>query len=421
MNHDHSPAPTGRRPDFEASYHAKQLFDAPLFAVTNKELLKAARNAVKALGLNRSERQALEQLALCFGGQQLAHGLLCWPSNASICEATGMSESTVRRTLSTLCQRGLITARESANGKRFPIKNAKGEIVDARGFDLTPLHARAGEFADRVRLIEIEEQLKRQLKDDLTATRNKVYDLCAADPGGAYASIKARADAVSHPGRSASAEELAATIDSFVSFADEARAIRYASPNYENIGGYAGQSDRHSEQNSKRSIEDCNHKRSGAHAPQLFPDMRAHGAQNEAFREKGGGAVRKNEQEMGGFERAIPKDLALWREACPEMETYDQITSIDHAAATGAEIIKGCGLAHHAFETAAKSLGLVNAGLLALFVYQRHADGERPGGTPIRSPGGLFVTLAREIAHGRDELGRHLLAMQRRRRTKQFH
>ncbi|MBG0812383.1 helix-turn-helix domain-containing protein [Methylosinus sp. H3A] len=174
MNHAQTTGSTGRRPDFAASYHAKKLFDAPLFAVTNKELLKAARNAVKALRLDRSERQTLEQLALCFGGQQLAHGLLCWPSNASICDATGMSDSTVRRALSKLCRRGLITPRESANGKRFPIKNASGEIVDARGFDLTPLFARAGEFADHVRIVEIDRRLKRQLRDDLTAIRNKV-------------------------------------------------------------------------------------------------------------------------------------------------------------------------------------------------------------------------------------------------------
>ena len=49
--------------------------------------------------------------------------------------------------------------------------------------------------------------------------------------------------------------------------------------------------------------------------------------------------------------------------------------------------------------------------LVALFVYQRHADGERPGGTPIRSPGGLFVSLIREIAQGHQDLARALTTM----------
>lgn len=419
MNHAQTTGSTGRRPDFAASYHAKKLFDAPLFAVTNKELLKAARNAVKALRLDRSERQALEQLALCFGGQQLAHGLLCWPSNASICDATGMSDSTVRRALSKLCRRGLITPRESANGKRFPIKNASGEIVDARGFDLTPLYARAGEFADQVRIVEIDRRLKRQLRDDLTAIRNKVYDLCAAD-ARSLAGIAKRADSVPRPCRESSPDELAAIVDAFAQLAEEARTLRYAGSLSDNISGYAHQNDGHTEQEANPSIEDCNN-RSDANAPQHPHEKRASGATFDAIREEEVEPVRQTEQRSASFEFVIPKDLSLWREACPEIEAFAPVRSIEEASATGATLIKACGLARHAYEDAVRRLGAVNAGLLALFVYQRHADGERPGGTPVRSPGGLFVTFLRGIVDGREELTKHLYAMQRRRRAKRFH
>ena len=67
------------------------------------------------------------------------------------------------------------------------------------------------------------------------------------------------------------------------------------------------------------------------------------------------------------------------------------------------------------------SIGAVNAGLVALFVYQRHADGERPGGTPIRSPGGLFVSLIREIEQGHHDLARALATMRQRRRMERRH
>ena len=412
---------TGRRPDFKATYHAKKLFEAPLFAVTNKELRKAAHDAAKALDLKPSAFAVLERLAVVYGGQQLAHGLLCWPSNAHISEATRLSERTVRRAISDLRDQGLITMRDSANGKRFPIKNAKGEIVDARGFDLTPLHARAPEFADRVRLIEIDAQVRRQLRDDLTAARNSVYDLCAADPEGAYAAILARAEAVARPDRAAAADELATAIEHYVALADEARAIRYSVANSDETPGYGGQNDRHSEQNSKLPIEDCNQDRSGAQAPQLSQKQRACGARNAAFRGKEGASVRQTEQRNAIAEKAIPKDLALWREACPELSDYGPVTSIEQAAVLGAQIIRRCGLAPHAFMRAADTLGAVNAGLLAVFVWQRHSDGERSGGTPVRSPGGLFVTLAREIANGHYDLTKHLSSMQRRRRMKLFH
>jgi len=90
---------TGRRRDCAASWRVGKLFDAPLFAVSRKDLLKASRDAVRALALDRSERQLIECLAVCFGEQQLAHGLLCWPSNAQIEKKTGMSERTIRRTI----------------------------------------------------------------------------------------------------------------------------------------------------------------------------------------------------------------------------------------------------------------------------------------------------------------------------------
>ena len=415
MTHAQSNA-TGRRRDCAASWRAKKLFDAPLFAVSRKDLLKAARDAVRALELDRSERQLIECLAVCFGEQQLASGLLCWPSNEHIEKKTGMSERTIRRAIVKLRERGLVVMRDSANGKRFPISNAKGEIVDARGFDLTPLHARAAEFAERARALDIEDQVRRQLRDDLTAARNALLDLCAEDPSGAYAEILARAKAVARPSKGAAPEEYAAAIEAYVALADEARDIRYLSDPSAEAPGSAGHPGRRSEQDSKPSIENCNDDQhtppSTFHPPE---DSR-----NEAFRERRGDDVRRNERALGIADRAIPKDLALWLAACPELSEWGTISAIEHAAALGAGLIRTCGLARHAFERAAARLGVINAGLLGLFVVQRHADGEQRGGTPIRSPGGLFVMLAREIERGRHPLEKELAAM-RRRRARNLH
>ena len=402
---------TGRRRDCAASWHAKKLFDAPLFAVSRKDLLKAARDAVRALALDRSERQLIECLAVCFGEQQLASGLLCWPSNEHIAKKTGMSERTIRRAIAKLRERGLIVMRDSANGKRFPISNAKGETVDARGFDLTPLHARGGEFAERARALDIEDQVRRQLRDDLTAARHVLLDLCTEDPSGAYVEILARASAVVWPLKESAPEEYAAAIEAFLALAEEAREIRYRSDLSAETSGSAGHPGRHSEQDSKPSIENCNAVQHSSHSTFDY----ARGSGNEAFREKRGGDVRRNEQALENANKALPKDIALWLAACPELSEWGTITTIERAAALGAELIRACGLARHAFDHAAARLGAVNAGLLGLFVCQRHADGERRGGTPIRSPGGLFVMLAREIERGRHPLEKELIAMRCRR------
>ncbi len=404
---------TGRRPDCVASWRAKKLFDAPLFAVARRDLLKAARDAVRALGLDRSERQLIECLAVCFGEQQFASGLLCWPSNEHIESKTGMSERTIRRAILKIRERGLIVMRDSANGKRFPVSNAKGEIVDARGFDLTPLYARAAEFAESARALDVEDRVRRQLRDDLTAARNTLFDLCADDPSGLYAEILTCANSVVHPAKGANAEEYAAAIEAFLALADEARALRYSSDPSDDATAYGGHFGRHSEQESKPSIEDCSY----AHAqqsdpPSMFTSSKDSG--NEAFQEGRGGDVRQNEQTHDNANKAVPKDLALWLGACPEASELGPIVAIEHAAMVGAQLIRSCGLARHAFERAAARLGAVNAGLLGLFVCQRHADGERPGGTPIRSPGGLFVMLSRDVERGRHSLEKDLIAMQRR-------
>jgi replication initiation protein RepC len=414
-------SPTGRRPDFAASYLARTLSHAPLFTVTNKHLLKAAADAAKALELHPKERQVLTELALSFGGQQLAAGLLCWPSNAHLSERTNIPERTLSRVLSSLCRHGLIVARESANGKRFPIRNRKGEIVDARGFDLAPLYARAPDFAEKCREIEVEAKLRRQLRGDVTAARNTVRDLCAANGAGLLNKITARLDALPYPlPRCATSLELAAAAEAFLTLADDARDILYAASESFEMTGSACQNGRHSESDTEFPIEDCKQERSAATATRLSPKQGAYGA-NEAFREKRGGIVRHNERAFAQAEKSIPKDFELWRAACPELSEFEPVGSIERAAAIGAELMRACGLGQRAFDGAARSIGAVNAGLVALFVYQRHADGERPGGTPIRSPGGLFVSLIREIERGHNDRGRVLTTMRQRRGVERRH
>ena len=283
-------SPTGRRPDFAASHHARKQSHAPLFTVTNKHLLKAAADAAKALALNPKERQILTELALCFGGQQLDAGLLCWPSNAHLSDRTNIAERTLSRVLSALCRQGLIVARESANGKRFPIKNRKGEIVDARGFDLTPLYARAPDFAARCKEIEFEAKLCRQLRGDVTAARNAVCDLCAADGAGLLIKIAARLDDLPYPlPRCATSVEIAAAAEAFVTLADDARDILYAASESSEMTGCACQNGRHSEQDTKFPIEDCKQDRSVATAPPLSPS-KAPSAQMRLSEKRGAGS-----------------------------------------------------------------------------------------------------------------------------------
>ncbi len=66
-------------------------------------------------------------------------------------EALGLSETQAKRLNRCLIEAGLVTMKDSPNGKRYGKRDGKGRIVEAYGFDLSPLAARYEEF---VRLAE---------------------------------------------------------------------------------------------------------------------------------------------------------------------------------------------------------------------------------------------------------------------------
>lgn len=72
---------------------------------------------------------------------------IVWPSNEVLCQrAAGMDERTLRRHLARLVDQGLIRRHSSANGKRFALR-IRRQVIEAYGFDLSPLFHRREEIA----------------------------------------------------------------------------------------------------------------------------------------------------------------------------------------------------------------------------------------------------------------------------------
>ena len=64
-------------------------------------------------------------------------------------DATGSarpSQTQVKRLNRALIEAGLITMKDSPNGKRYGQRDPKGHLVEAYGFDLSPLAMRHAEF-----------------------------------------------------------------------------------------------------------------------------------------------------------------------------------------------------------------------------------------------------------------------------------
>jgi len=114
--------------------------------VSRKELQQVAREAAQALDLSVSVRSVLNELVAVWGEIDFNGKLIVWPSNNYLCDKTGLSERTLRYCINALVQLGLIAPKDSANGKRFSIRNKTGSLIDAFGFDLAPLYRRRDAF-----------------------------------------------------------------------------------------------------------------------------------------------------------------------------------------------------------------------------------------------------------------------------------
>ena len=117
------------------------------------QLLAAFKAAAPRLGLPTRVAHAVDWLFKFTQPQDWRRGgrPIAWPSARLEQEALGLSETQGKRLNRYLIEAGLVTMRDSPNGKRYGKRDGKGRIVEAYGFDLSPLAARYAEF---VRLAE---------------------------------------------------------------------------------------------------------------------------------------------------------------------------------------------------------------------------------------------------------------------------
>jgi len=138
---------------------------------------------------------SFERFSICTAAR--LHG--CTAARLHGCTAArlhGMLASTLRRHLAALIKAGLITRRDSPNGRRYTRRNRDGQIVRAFGFCLTPLMMQAAEIsaasedahAEAMEIRGLREEISVSLRDvarllGLVSQRQDQSD-CAADLAG---------------------------------------------------------------------------------------------------------------------------------------------------------------------------------------------------------------------------------------------
>jgi replication initiation protein RepC len=117
------------------------------------QLLAAFKAAAPRLGLSPRLVHAVDWLFRFTQPQDWGRRgrPIVWPSASMQQEALGLSPSQVKAINRALIEAGVVTMRDSPNGKRYGVRDRAGRITEAYGFDLSPIAARHAEF---VRLAE---------------------------------------------------------------------------------------------------------------------------------------------------------------------------------------------------------------------------------------------------------------------------
>ena len=145
-------------------------------AVPKSEAFVAVKRVGAHIGLKASDLMLLDTLGAFTQLQDWGERRrpIVWASNAYLMEQTGFSLSALKRHARRLAEVGVIAFKNGPNGKRWGRRNDDGHIVEACGFDLSPLAARAEEFTELYGRIQEERALRQRLKRQITVARRMI-------------------------------------------------------------------------------------------------------------------------------------------------------------------------------------------------------------------------------------------------------
>ena len=142
-------------------------------SIPKTQAIVAMKKVAAAIGLKAPDMLLMDTLAAITQPQDWQQGRrpIVWASNNFLMEQGGFSLAALKRHARRLAEVGVISFKDSPNGKRWGKRDDDGFIVEAYGFDLSPLAARAEEFAQLHAQIIEERQFCQSLRNTITVTR----------------------------------------------------------------------------------------------------------------------------------------------------------------------------------------------------------------------------------------------------------
>ncbi|HEX2917498.1 MAG TPA: plasmid replication protein RepC [Edaphobacter sp.] len=143
------------------------------------QVLAAFKAAAPYLGLRPSVVHAIDWLFRFTDAVdwQPSSRPIVWPSAAMQQQELGLGPSQVKNLNRYLVELGLVVMKDSPNGKRYGRRDPKGRIIEAYGFDLSPLASRYAEFQAAAEEGRKERARLQALKRRATIARNGIRQL----------------------------------------------------------------------------------------------------------------------------------------------------------------------------------------------------------------------------------------------------
>ena len=305
--------------------------------------------------------------------------LIVWPSNEQLtARANGMSPATLRRHLACLVDCGLIIRRDSPNGKRFARKGRGGQVEQAYGFDLSPIVARADEFAELAVAVQAEKRAYKAVRERLTLLRRDIVKMIDAGieegvPGNWGLMTRTYQEIMSKLPRTAPRQVLEDICEDLDLLWAEVHEVLESFTKSENMSANESHSERHIQNSNPDSISESE---------------KGSRKENEAS-----GTPTENDNLRSLPKRELPLGIVL--DACPDIADMAQGGGIRHwrdflAAAEVARPMLG--VSPSAWREACEAMGEVQAAITLAAILQRTDQ--------INSAGGYLRSLTDKAREG---------------------
>lgn len=389
-------------------------------AIPKTRAFVAVKRVGAHIGLKAGDMMLLDTLGAFTQAQDWEEGRrpIVWASNAYLMEQTGFSLSALKRHARRLAEAGAIAFKDSPNGKRWGKRDAEGVIVEAYGFDLSPLSARVDEFEQLHAQLQAERELCQRLKRQITVARRMIRARIEAAVSGALSGPWGQFTGLFEdllgrlPRRNEGSDRLLGLLTWFKELQERVETAYLKAVQPEEVV-----------ENTAVTVEQVSHKTkqmnpreviSDPHilvTKQLTPVISNSSEKEEAAdvvpnappEERVDGALEDWVVEVRKKRTAV--DLPTIMQACPEFASWARsmggfLKDWGDLHRVAGQLRPMIGISEHAWNTAQEMLGKQVATAALVLVFEKHSTGE------VTSPGGYLRGMVEKAGAGELHLER---------------